>query len=311
MKDILKLASLLVKCKNLDKLNAEEDSSGNIMMKGISVKDAISKLTKKGSKTMKILITGSDGYIGTNLCRYLIDYGHHIDYVDRKSSRDAMYYGDYHKCNAVVHLSAIAGIQKCEDNPMDAIRENVEVANRVFSWGKKTIFLSSQAAKFPSNVYAVTKFLGEKMSTFYNKRSGDIVVLRLSNVFGGDKYLDLKNSVVARFAIAYQQEGKVLINGDGSQVRDFIHVEDVCEAIRLALEYNGEPIVNPLDIGTGLATTIKELAEKFKGLEYELNGKDLVGVHSNLANPDFAKEILKFRPKKRLEDYIRTLRKQC
>lgn len=264
---------------------------------------------------MKILITGSDGYIGTNLSRHLINYGHFIYYVDKKNDidgdtqADAMYYRDYHKCDAVVHLSAIAGIQKCEDNPIEAIRENIEVANQVFSWGKKTIFLSSQAAKSPSNVYACTKFLGEKIATFYNKLGGDIVVLRLSNVFGGDRYLDLKSSVVARFATAWQQNGTVTINGDGNQTRDFIHVEDVCEAIRLALEHK-EKIVEPLDVGTGVATTIKNLAERFEGLEYELGGKGNVGVSSNIADISQAKKILKFRPKKRLEDYIKTLRKQ-
>jgi len=256
-----------------------------------------------------ILITGSDGYIGTNLSKYLINYGYFIYYVDKKSGNDAMYYSDYQTCDAVVHLSAIPGIQKCEDNPMDAIRENVEVANRVFSWGKKVVFSSSQAAKTPSNVYACTKFLGEKMANFYNERGGDIVVLRLSNVFGGDKYLDLKNSVVALFVKAWQEDRKVSINGDGSQSRDFVHVEDVCEAIRLALEYTGKQIVAPFDIGTGLATTIKEVAEKLEGLEYELGGKGLVGVHSSIADLTKITEFLKFKPKKRLEDYIRFLRK--
>lgn len=256
-----------------------------------------------------ILITGSHGYIGTNLSSYLVEHGYHVDYVDRKIGHDAMYYGDYYKCDAVVHLCAIPGIQKCEASPMDAIRENVEVSNRVFSWGKKTIFTSSQAAKAPTNVYAMTKSLGEKMATFYNNRGGNIIVLRLSNVFGGNKYLGYKSSVVARFAKAYVDGGEVTINGDGSQTRDFIHIDDVCEAIRLALEYNGEPPTIPLDIGTATATGIKELADKFDNLKYKLGGKGEIGIHSNIADIHRAKDLLKFKSKKRLEDYIKTLRK--
>jgi nucleoside-diphosphate-sugar epimerase len=215
-----------------------------------------------------------------------------------------MFYNNLDDIDCVVHLSAIAGIKQCEDMPLDALRENVTVSERVFSWCKKTIFVSSQAAKSPTNVYALTKSLAEKMADYWNKRNGDIRVLRLSNVYGGKKYIEDKSSVVAKFMRARKDNRPVTINGSGMQERDFVHIEDVCEAIYLAIERE-EKINNPIDIGTGKATAIIELAEMFEDLEFKTGGKGTVGVDSNIANNLEAKRLLGFESKKKLEEYIK------
>jgi len=143
------------------------------------------------------------------------------------------------------------------------------------------------------------------MAKYYNEEGGKIHIIRLSNLFGGVEYLEKKNTVVKKFITSYKNHEPLIINGNGKQKRDFIHVHDVCKSIMLILEknicYN-----NPIDIGTGVGTSIIDLANMFLNAQIEhVDNNEMVGVESSISDTSLAEKLFGFKAKKKLEDYIK------
>jgi UDP-glucose 4-epimerase len=113
-----------------------------------------------------------------------------------------------------------------------------------------------------------------------------------------------KNTVIKKF-LNKRIKGNVLtIHGDGTQKRDFIHVDDVCEFIWLALNYD-DRIFEPIDIGTGIATSMIDLAKKFAH-SYAFTDSRNVGAQSSVANTSKAKELFGYQAKDKIREYIDT-----
>jgi UDP-glucose 4-epimerase len=156
------------------------------------------------------------------------------------------------------------------------------------------------------SMYAFTKYSSEVSANIFLDKGADIKVLRLSNVYGGVGYLRKKKSVVQIFSMATIKGETKVINGDGTQTRDFIHVDDVCRAIHLALE--SKIIDIPIDIGTGIKTSMLDLARMFGG-KFTFNANsDTIGVKGNVANIEDAKRYLAFEAIHDIEDYVTFIR---
>ena len=166
--------------------------------------------------------------------------------------------------------------------------------NTAHKYKKPLVFASSQAAKYPeNNFYAMTKWIGEQEAIRLNKKGANIKILRFGNVYGGMGWEE-KSSVVAMFRRRKEQDNPLLINGDGSQKRDFIHVNDLCKAIWLALTCK-ETCSKPIDIGTGEMVSVKDVAKMFESSVLYDKKSDLVGVMENVADTTLANELLKFK----------------
>ena len=262
----------------------------------------------------KYLVTGGSGYIGENLIRLydnhdiwfdICDYGivnPDLPLAHQLSVEDIEGY------DGIVHLAALSGLAACEKDPMLAIQENMLTAMNVFNHatnlGIPVVFTSSQAAKDPqSSKYAFIKWGIEQFAEYYNQDGGMVYVLRLANVYGGYGYLNKKQTCVKQFITNYKEGLPLVIHGDGTQKRDFIHVWDVCKAIMLTLEK--KPIdKSPMDIGTGKSTSIIELKEMFH-CEHKLVPMRDVGTQSSIANINEAKKRIGFIAERKLEDYIK------
>jgi len=259
-----------------------------------------------------ILITGHKGYIGTNLVNYLFD-DYTIQGLDKISGSLVEFLdGIKGEVDCIVHLAALSGIQACEDDLVTSIRDNLSSAFNIFSIASKenipVIFLSSQAAKEPkSSTYAMMKYIMEVQAETLNKEClSNIKVLRLTNVYGGIDYLEKKNTVVKKFITAYKNNEPIMIDGyGGSQTRDFIHVDDVCEYIKKCIEMNNVVIDEPIDIGTGIQTSIWELYKMFNydNVQYDSSSRS-VGVETNVANVEKAGRIFGFIGGNKLQEYI-------
>ena len=261
-------------------------------------------------KTKHILITGGAGYIASNLVNYLhsgknIIVSNHVDKVWENRSEDMRNVLEY---DVVVHLAAMSGISDCMNDVDGSIRDNILAPFNIFRLAKDqgipVIFTSSQAAKTPEeNLYAMQKRIMEVEAERLNKIGADIKVLRLTNVYGGMYYLKKKKSVVANFINAIKNKKEIVVNGNGEQIRDYIHVNDVCDAIHLCIKYNGK-ITEPIDIGTGIETSVFNLAKMTKH-KYVFNEySKMVGNMKNVGNTKKAEEILGFKAVKKIEDYI-------
>jgi UDP-glucose 4-epimerase len=266
----------------------------------------------------RILVTGSKGYIGENLVKFLESTGYEVIGIDSKKGQRAENFPMYDNIDGIIHLAAIPGIAACEEKPAEAIASNLESTIHMFNMAEKNkipcVFTSSQAAKEPkSSIYAFTKYASEIIGNRLIDKGARIRVLRLSNVYGGYKYLEKKNSVVARFAKAALAKESFVVHGDGTQTRDFIHVDDVCRAIYLAL-LTDSVIDLPIDIGTGIETPISTVAFYFKQyykakftFDFE-SGR--IGKESNVADTKDAEKVLDFRAKDRLISYVESLREE-
>lgn len=211
---------------------------------------------------MRVLVTGSAGFIATNLVDWL-DGRYELVGMDVRLLGDVTDIDDCMEMSkgvdCIVHLAALPGVPQSFKYPLQTFRTNVigtaniveaAIANEV----PKIILASSGAADNKgSSPYAMSKWLAEYIVQLSQIGA---VILRFSNVYG--PYSDHKMSLVHVALRALKNGQHIEVYGDGSHSRDFIHVNDVCRAIELAMLSN-DKYTNPLDIGTGKATSVMDV----------------------------------------------------
>lgn len=234
--------------------------------------------------------------------------------------------------DAVVHLAAHTSVVESLDNPEEdwdingTGTLNLLEACRL-KGVRKFIFVSSNAvlgehpppvdeAKIPKPLspYGASKLAGEALcSAYYHSFGLDAVSLRFANCYG--PYSEHKTSVISKF-INWARQGKPpIIYGDGNQTRDFIHVDDICQAIDLSLAASDAIGGEVFQIATGVGTSINDLANMIK----EMAGGDIQILHQpkrkgeierNYSDITKAKRVLGFEPKVRLREGLKELCKQ-
>lgn len=275
-------------------------------------------VSKKDIYPKQIVITGSEGYIGTNLIEYLSEHA-----PDMKIREFDKVLGDEYRAEslylhpddkAIIHLAALPGVKDCEENYEEAIIDNLSTAFHVFDLGVfhmiPVIFASSQAAKHPgTSKYANMKYICETQAKRLNQyQLADIRLLRFCNLYGGKGYETRKNTVICKFLRKQREESTLIINGSGGQKRDFIHVKDVCRAIFNCLKVNrfDYPHNETIDIGTGKGVTILQLAKMFRNVRIDHNySSDLIGPRESIADTGPAAKYLNFKAKSKLKKYIK------
>lgn len=243
-------------------------------------------------KIESVLVTGSDGYIGENLIKFLESNGVFKIYkVDKKSGVRAEDLDILLNYDLIVHLAAESGIPTCEENPEEAILSNVCASFNILNLAHKhnipVILASSQAAKNPSgSLYASTKYAMETEALRLNKKGANNKILRFSNVFGGYKYLEKKNSVLSCFAKSFLNGEHVKIHGDGKQERDFLHVDDLCKVIFQIGSQIDKIKESVIDVGTGFPTPIMDIVE-YLDMDYVYSDERSGGEMCNFADTSF------------------------
>lgn len=289
---------------------------------------------------MRVLVTGGAGFIGANLTRLLLEHGHSITVLDNLSSGRNAYLddlplefieGDILDCDlvrqiisghdGVVHLAAQTGVpgslvdpyRDCEVNVsgtlnmLEACRQ-AEVGRFVFAssnapLGRQTPPATEDQAPLPISPYGASKLAGEGYCLAYHGSWGlRTVVLRFANIYG--PYSAHKSSVVAKFFKDVFTKGRITIDGDGQQTRDFIYVYDLCLAILLALESDVSGEV--FQIATGRETSIAQLATLVQAIadrEIEmLHGSPRRGdIRQNFSDIGKVARMLGWKPKINLE----------
>lgn len=178
----------------------------------------------------------------------------------------------------------------------------------------------------PTNdAYAIAKIAGIMMCQAYRQQHGfNAISLMPTNLYGPNDNFDLETSHVLPAMITKFDKGKVVIDydaheggfyqvpvtlwGDGSPMREFLHVDDLAEACYVAMQnYDGEEHLN---VGTGEDVTIKELAETIAdvvgfdgGIEWDTSKPN--GTPRKVMNVDKIKE-LGWNPRISLRDGIKS-----
>lgn len=264
---------------------------------------------------MRIVVTGSDGYIGSNLCKSLRNDRHDVLGLDKATGdnlnspkipdRIRKFRPDW-----IIHLAALPAIIACEENKEQATYDNVKTTEIVSEIGLELdcpiMFSSSQASKNPeSSHYAWCKKESEDTLKLVNGG----YILRFSNIYGGDRYLEKKSSVMANFGNAFLSGKPLVLNGDGSQGRDFLHMDDLAQVMTDLMNFQPTRMYS-LDVGTGISTPLLDVAEIF-GCEYTLNpDSSTIGLESNFADTGMMEKLIGYHPRPRMEEWIKEIKCQ-
>lgn len=186
--------------------------------------------------------------------------------------------------SAVVHLAAQTGVLPSLEDPAFDMEQNVAGTLNVLEACRVTktprFVLASSSAPLgeqeppidetkvprPLSPYGASKLAGEGYCSAYAGSFGlETIALRFSNVYGPRS--TYKGSVVAKFIKNILSGIPLTIYGSGGQTRDFIYVEDLCDAIDLALSAaDPRAFGSVFQIATFRETTVNELAEMLKSV---------------------------------------------
>jgi len=123
--------------------------------------------------------------------------------------------------------------------------------------------------------YGASKIAADRMCFAYHKSFGmNVCIARCFNLYGPNQKDSGYGGVISIFIKRTLAGQPPIIYGDGSQVRDYLHISDAIRAYDALLEY-GDPSLGPINFGTGEGVTINDLALKLLSLA----GLDILPVH--------------------------------
>ena len=224
----------------------------------------------------KILVTGNSGYIGSHLCKalsreyevYGLDnnhpaasvYQHH--YADIKSTL----LGRFDRFDAVVHLAALVKVGESKNNPYDYYDTNINGTMRVVGLPTDNfIFASTGCATACASPYAISKLAGEQVVQEHCR--SDYTIFRFYNVIGSAGFMPTNHDGLMCKLQEAAITGEFTLYGtdyntkDGTAMRDYVHVQEICAAIILAIETPSNSIEN---LGHGTGHTVREIVDQFK-----------------------------------------------
>ncbi|HWO58626.1 MAG TPA: NAD-dependent epimerase/dehydratase family protein [Umezawaea sp.] len=232
-------------------------------------------------------------------------------------------------CESVIHLAAVS-INKSVSDPYESVDINMVGNHNVFAaaadQGVRRLVYASSASVYgdpkklpmheddelsPLTPYCIAKRSGEDLLGFYQRSKGlSWVGLRFFNVYGpGQKTTAYYTSVINHFVNRLRQGLPPVIDGKGEQSMDFIHVTDIARSVVAALESEQDNV--PVNIGTGIDTTVADLAKILINavgvdVEPQFNPRDVL-VSRRAADITRAKEVLGWEPTITVEDGMNEL----
>lgn len=138
-------------------------------------------------------------------------------------------------------------------------------------------FVSENQAITPFNAYALTHALSEEICNYYDRKTEtECINIRLSNSYGEPVFLDAKcwSLIVNDLTRSAFDNKKIILNGNGSPIRDFIHYSDICNAID-SLVKNNIKNENTFHLSSSNSITMLDLAIKVKEVYFEIYGEEI------------------------------------
>jgi UDP-glucose 4-epimerase len=294
---------------------------------------------------LKYVVTGGAGFIGSNIVKKLVARGDKVIVIDNLNTgkeenlisikEKIIFFKDSilnlellekqtQNIDGVFHQAALASVQDSFTKPEEYQNVNVNGTENILKLAKqnnfKVVYASSSSVygnpekipikesydKNPINPYAETKLEKERLAKKYSETGVKVIGLRYFNVFGKGQSKEYAG-VLKLFLERIRDSLPPKINGDGSQFRDFVYVEDVANANIMAMDSDIDHEF--FNVGTNTSITILNLAKtiiKFSGLKIEpIFGPALNGdVQRTIANIDLIQDKIGWKPTIFLEKWI-------
>jgi GDP-L-fucose synthase len=240
----------------------------------------------------KVFVAGHNGLVGSAIIRNLKSKHYDDIYWVRRKNCDLRnkiqvdaYFQQSEPEYVIIAAAKVGGIGANSKYPAEFIYDNLMIQTNIidaaYRYGvKKLVFLGSSCiypkmAKQPitedqlmtsplepsNDSYATAKIAGIKMCQAYRQQYGfNAISLMPTNLYGPNDNFDLENSHVLPAMIRkfHEADDKVTLWGDGSPMREFLHVDDLAEAVYTCIQKYNNP--EPINVGTGIDVTLKELA---------------------------------------------------
>ena len=233
--------------------------------------------------TKRIIVTGSSGYIGQHLCKLLQESNYEVIGLDLVSNTDNVaafkrrdinslfnFELDSLVCDTVVHLAALVRVNESVDYPALYYKTNLLGTMNVLEQieFKNFIFASTGAASSPASPYGLSKRCAEDVVASYCKKHvKTFTTFRFYNVLGSVGIPPTNPDGLFYNLIKAQETGEFNLYGDdyntpdGSPIRDYVHVMEICHAIKTAIEMPANGLEN---LGHGHGFSVKEIVNIYK-----------------------------------------------
>lgn len=258
---------------------------------------------------MRILVLGGCGFIGSHVVDALIESGHEVFVFDRYSERFRLplpcvryFQADFGnrgelesvlagcEIDVVIHLVSSTMPQSSNDDPIFDVQTNLVESIALFEMCvkyhvRKVVFISSGGTVYgvpqtspvpethptlPMCSYGIAKLAIENyLHLFYLLHGLEYLVLRVSNPYGARQDPHRKQGAVAVFMYKILKGEEISVWGDGSVVRDFVHISDVARACVLAAE---SQYIGMCNVGSGTGFSIKQLIDALQEVSGEMAG---------------------------------------
>ena len=297
---------------------------------------------------MKYVVTGGAGFIGSHITEKLVERGDTVTVIDnlktgkeknlesvkekikfvKGSILDVKLLEEItHNVDGIFHQAALASVQESFTKQDEYNEVNVNGTENILKFAKKlkikVVYASSSSVygnpknipiketdeKNPINPYAETKLKDEELAAKYAKMGVDVIGLRYFNVFGMRQSKEYAG-VIKLFLERIRDGLPPKINGDGTQFRDFVHINDVVNANIMDMDSNVKH--DFFNVGTNYAVSILDLAKmmiQYSQLNIEpIHEPSLKGdVQRTLADINSINEKLYWKPSIMIKDWLKDI----
>jgi len=279
---------------------------------------------------MKILVTGFSGFIGTYLLEKLNQTNHELVLMDIANGFDICDWEQVKhidNVDVIVHLANLSFVPASYEQPKKFYEINYMSTLNMLELCRlnnaKMIFFSSYVYGHPQyqpidenhpiqafNPYAQTKVICESLCEGYNRDfKVPVTIFRPFNIYGTGQNPDFLIPSIIQQA----KNGKIVVKDDRPK-RDYIHVEDIVEAVVASINSNNEDIkIKKYNLGTGVSYSVKEIVDIVRSffnadIEYlctnELRPNDVMDTIADISR---IKEELNWHPGVSIRDGLKKM----